>query len=282
MPNADPEANNACEQEDKQVTLTAISCSDGQSDSQAHSQAQLNQKDPSSMAPILGKQGDEIPLNSSQFELREWAKTKIRLLDSNACEPRNGAIYFQNLSVRGSDSSIRIQPTVLSTLMSPALKIKNLFSQKEASQHGTTILHEMAGLLSSGELLLVLGRPSSGRSTFLKTITGYHEGLTLYPNSSIEYSGIEFTRVMKQFGGDMVYNDEEDHHFPHLTVGETIEFAAYSRAPQKRLDDMSRDEYVKTVISVVLALFGLSHTADTKVGNNYVRGVSGGERKRVR
>ena len=30
-----------------------------------------------------------------------------------------------------------------------------------------------------------------------------------------------------------------------------------------------------------MAIFGLSHTIDTKVGNDYVRGVSGGERKRV-
>lgn len=30
-----------------------------------------------------------------------------------------------------------------------------------------------------------------------------------------------------------------------------------------------------------MAVFGLSHTMDTKVGNEFVRGVSGGERKRV-
>lgn len=32
---------------------------------------------------------------------------------------------------------------------------------------------------------------------------------------------------------------------------------------------------------VVMAVFGLSHTYNTKVGNDFVRGVSGGERKRV-
>lgn len=32
---------------------------------------------------------------------------------------------------------------------------------------------------------------------------------------------------------------------------------------------------------VVMAMFGISHTVDTKVGNDFVRGVSGGERKRV-
>ena len=32
---------------------------------------------------------------------------------------------------------------------------------------------------------------------------------------------------------------------------------------------------------VIMAVFGLTHTFNTKVGNDFVRGVSGGERKRV-
>jgi ATP-binding cassette, subfamily G (WHITE), member 2, PDR len=32
---------------------------------------------------------------------------------------------------------------------------------------------------------------------------------------------------------------------------------------------------------VVMAIFGLTHTINTKVGNDFIRGVSGGERKRV-
>lgn len=32
---------------------------------------------------------------------------------------------------------------------------------------------------------------------------------------------------------------------------------------------------------VMMAIFGISYTVDTRVGNDFVRGVSGGERKRV-
>ncbi len=32
---------------------------------------------------------------------------------------------------------------------------------------------------------------------------------------------------------------------------------------------------------VIMAMLGLSHTINTRVGNGFVRGVSGGERKRV-
>ena len=44
---------------------------------------------------------------------------------------------------------------------------------------------------------------------------------------------------------------------------------------------MSRSEYCQYIARVVMAVFGLSHTYNTKVGNDFIRGVSGGERKRV-
>jgi len=88
--------------------------------------------------------------------------------------------------------------------------------------------------------------------------------------------------MLKQFKGEIVYNQEVDKHFPHLTVGQTLEFAARVRTPQQRLvETMSREQWAKHMAEVVMSVFGLSHTYNTKVGNDFVRGVSGGERKRV-
>lgn len=44
---------------------------------------------------------------------------------------------------------------------------------------------------------------------------------------------------------------------------------------------MSRGEYSRYIAKVVMSIFGLRHTYNTKVGNEFVRGISGGERKRV-
>lgn len=88
--------------------------------------------------------------------------------------------------------------------------------------------------------------------------------------------------MTKQFKGEIVYNQEVDKHFPHLTVGETLEFAAKVRTPQQRLiEGATRKLWAKHMAQVVMTIFGLSHTYNTKVGNDFVRGVSGGERKRV-
>lgn len=83
------------------------------------------------------------------------------------------------------------------------------------------------------------------------------------------------------FRGEVIYNAETDVHFPHLTVGETLSFAAQTRAPRNRLPGVTRTQYAEHMRDVVMAVFGISHTANTKVGDDFVRGVSGGERKRV-
>lgn len=84
-----------------------------------------------------------------------------------------------------------------------------------------------------------------------------------------------------RFRGEVVYQAETDIHFPQLTVGQTLMFAALGRTPKNRLPGVSRQEYARHVRDAVMAVFGISHTINTRVGNDYVRGVSGGERKRV-
>lgn len=85
----------------------------------------------------------------------------------------------------------------------------------------------------------------------------------------------------KDFRGECIYQAEVDTHFPQLSVGQTLNFAALARAPRNRLPGVSRELYAKHMTEVILAVFGLSHTFNTRVGNDFVRGVSGGERKRV-
>jgi len=83
------------------------------------------------------------------------------------------------------------------------------------------------------------------------------------------------------FRGEVIYNAEVEVHFPNLTVGETLEFAAKARAPRNRFGGATREQYATHMRDVVMAAYGLSHTINTRVGNDFLRGVSGGERKRV-
>jgi ABC-type multidrug transport system ATPase subunit len=84
-----------------------------------------------------------------------------------------------------------------------------------------------------------------------------------------------------RFRGEVIYQAETEIHFPQLTAGDTLLFAAEARAPANRLPGVNREVYATHMRDVVMAMLGLTHTTNTLVGNEFIRGVSGGERKRV-
>ncbi|PNP39712.1 hypothetical protein TGAMA5MH_08383 [Trichoderma gamsii] len=213
-----------------------------------------------------------------EFELSKWLQHFIRELGEKGLSDRQIGVSFRNLDVYGSGDAIQLQQTVGDIFMAP-LRIGEFFSfGKKEPKH---ILNNFNGLVKSGELLVVLGRPGSGCSTLLKSVCGELHGLALGEGSNISYNGIPQKQMKKEFRGEAIYNQEVDKHFPHLTVGQTLEFAASVRTPSHRVHDMPRAEYCRYIAKVVMAVFGLTHTYNTKVGDDFIRGVSGGERKRV-
>ncbi|KAF2723016.1 hypothetical protein K431DRAFT_311408 [Polychaeton citri CBS 116435] len=215
--------------------------------------------------------------NDPKFDLHAYIRMTLRILDNEGIKVERAGVVFKGINVSGSGSALNLQSTVGSFLTSP-LRIEELLNFRKTSHK--RILQDFDGLMRQGELLIVLGRPGSGCSTLLKTITGEMHGLDL-DSGSMHYNGIPQQQMMKEFKGDVIYNQEVDKHFPHLTVGETLEHAAALRMPSQRPLGISRKEMVKHITQVVMAVYGLSHTYNTKVGNDVVRGVSGGERKRV-
>ncbi|GKZ36792.1 hypothetical protein AbraIFM66950_007990 [Aspergillus brasiliensis] len=225
--------------------------------------------------------GDPVldPTND-QFDHYKWVRMVLKMLDREGIpRPPSTGVVFQHLNVSGSGSALQYQNNVSSILLAPFRPQEYLpCVQRTPEKH---ILRDFDGLLRSGELLIVLGRPGSGCSTFLKSLCGELHGLKLRKSSEIQFNGISMEKMHKEFKGEVLYNQEVDKHFPHLTVGQTLEFAAAARAPETRLQGVTRQQYAKYVTQVALTIFGLSHTYNTKVGDDYIRGVSGGERKRV-
>jgi ABC-type multidrug transport system ATPase subunit len=121
----------------------------------------------------------------------------------------------------------------------------------------------------------------SGCSTLLKTIAGETHGFQVSPESQLNYQGVPPKEMKTTFKGEAIYTAEVDAHFPQLGVGDTLYFAARARTSRQLPTSVTRDQYAQHLRDIVLAMFGISHTIDTKVGNDFVRGVSGGERKRV-
>ncbi|XP_076956714.1 ABC transporter G family member 25-like [Bidens hawaiensis] len=133
------------------------------------------------------------------------------------------------------------------------------------------ILHGITGMVHPGELLAVLGPSGSGKSTLLNALAGrlpeqYFTGKVLANSRKLNKA------VLKRTG----FVTQDDVLFPHLTVRETLIFCALLRLPRS----LSRREKIAVADSVISEV-GLCKCANTIIGNTFIRGVSGGERKRV-
>lgn len=81
----------------------------------------------------------------------------------------------------------------------------------------------------------------------------------------------------------VLYNPEDDLHYATLTLRDTLLFALKTRTPDKasRIPGETRKEYQQTFLTAIAKLFWIEHALDTRVGNEMIRGVSGGEKKRT-
>ena len=216
---------------------------------------------------LAGVSDDDPRLNpeSPEFDVYVWSRALMRAMDEGQIKAAKAGFIFKDLNVSGSGAALSLQQDFASLLMAP-FRLGEYFSigQKPHKK----ILRSFDGIVKSGEMLIVLGRPGSGCSTFLKTICGELTGLELENGSTVHYNGIPQGNMMKEFKGEVVYNQEVDKHFPHLTVGETLEFAAAARTPHSRIRGITREQAVHHFTQVVMTVFGLSHTRNTKVRNH--------------
>jgi len=97
----------------------------------------------------------------------------------------------------------------------------------------------------------------------------------------VHFGSLTPKEIASNYRGDVQYSPEDDVHFPTLTVEETIRFAAKTRTPHARADDQSRDDHIEAITDILTTVFGLRHVRKTLVGDAGIRGISGGEKKRV-
>ena len=94
------------------------------------------------------------------------------------------AVAWRNLNVYGFGYMTDYQRTV-STY--PLILARKIFRSRKTSR--VDILRNHEGLVHCGEMLLVLGKPGSGCTTFLKTLTGQTNGLQIDKESQLNYRG---------------------------------------------------------------------------------------------
>jgi len=146
---------------------------------------------------------------------------------------------------------------------------------KDDETNKKTILRGISGQVKSGQMLAVMGSSGAGKTTLLNLLAGR---LTTSKNyiteGQISVNGKK--REPKVYKLLSAYVEQEDKLFAELTVQEQLMFAAKMRLPGK----MPKEEKENRVHTTIQEL-GLAHVKNSYVGGESVRGISGGEKKRV-
>ncbi|KAL4093031.1 hypothetical protein PRIC1_012020 [Phytophthora ramorum] len=141
-------------------------------------------------------------------------------------------------------------------------------------------LHPMSGVIKPGSLTLILANPGSGKSTFLKALAGKLQSSSKTKvGGEILYSGLRGDEIDLIKLAGLV--DQTDNHIATLTVRETFKFAdmCVNGLPEDQPEEMRDIAALRT--ELFIQILGMDECADTVVGDALLRGVSGGERKRV-
>lgn len=133
------------------------------------------------------------------------------------------------------------------------------------------LLHGLNGYAEPGRIMAVMGPSGSGKSTLLDSLAGR------LSNNVVMSGNILLNGKKRRLDyGVVAYVTQEDVLLGTLTVRETLTYSAYLRLPTT----MSREE-VKGIIEGTIIEMGLQDCADRQIGNWQLRGISGGEKKRL-
>ncbi|KAG1138899.1 hypothetical protein G6F38_010219 [Rhizopus arrhizus] len=210
------------------------------------------------------------------FDLTEFLSEQNDQSANAGMYPKHMGLIWKNLVVQGVGADAKVIPTNW-TWIRDTIKF-----WKWGKQAGNdfTILKGNDGFCKDGEMLLVLGRPGAGCTTLLRVLANMRASYTSI-EGTVSYGGIEAQEFSKYYRGEVCYNEEEDLHYPTLTTKQTLSFALKNKTPGKRLEGETKKEFINKILYMLGNMLGLTKQMNTMVGNAFVRGLSGGERKRL-
>ncbi|KAI5315668.1 hypothetical protein L3X38_044844 [Prunus dulcis] len=214
-------------------------------------------------------------------------------------------VRFEHLNISAEAYvGSRALPTVLNYCVNLVEGFLNSIYILPTKKKHLSILKDVSGIIKPGRMALVLGPPSSGKTTLLLALAGKLDQ-DLKFSGSVTYNGYEMHEFVPQRSA--AYISQHDVHIAEMTVKETLAFSARCQGVGPRYEmlveltrrerevnikpDPDVDIFMKAIATegqkeilvtdYILKILGLDACADTLVGDQLLRGISGGQKKRV-
>ncbi|KAH0449837.1 hypothetical protein IEQ34_020529 [Dendrobium chrysotoxum] len=231
-------------------------------------------------------------------------KLKDRI-DSVGIELPTIEVRYENLRIEAEAYvGNRGTPTFFNFFFNALEGFANYLHILPSKKKPLTILNDVSGIIKPRRMTLLLGPPASGKTTLLLALAG-KLGSDIKISGTITYNGHQMGEFVPQ--RTATYISQHDLHLREMTVRETLEFSARCQGVGARYDmlaelarrekeahikpDPDVDVFMKAtfiehqrasiITDYMLKLLDLEVCADTIVGDNMRRGISGGQKKRV-
>ncbi|KAJ8751713.1 hypothetical protein K2173_025884 [Erythroxylum novogranatense] len=214
-------------------------------------------------------------------------------------------VRFEHLNVEAKAYvGSRALPTILNYSINMLEGFLNDLHILPSRKEAFPVLEDVSGIIKPKRMTLLLGPPSSGKTTLLLALAGKLSKDVKF-SGSVTYNGHSMDEFVAQRSS--AYISQHDLHIGELTVRETLAFSARCQGIGTSYDmltelarrekaanikpDPDIDIYMKAaalegqessvVTDYILKILGLEVCADTLVGDEMIRGISGGQKKRV-
>ncbi|KAF2304583.1 hypothetical protein GH714_034054 [Hevea brasiliensis] len=214
-------------------------------------------------------------------------------------------VRFQNLTV---ESFVHVGSRALPTIPNFICNMTEAFLRQlriyQGNRSKLTILDNISGIIRPSRLTLLLGPPSSGKTTMLLALAG-RLGCNLQTSGKITYNGYSLNEFVAP--RTSAYVSQQDWHVAEMTVRETLELAGRCQGVGSKYDmllELARREKIagikpnedldifmkslalggqetSLVVEYIMKILGLDTCADTLVGDEMLKGISGGQKKRL-
>ncbi|SCU91064.1 LAFA_0F01662g1_1 [Lachancea sp. 'fantastica'] len=215
------------------------------------------------------------------FKLKTVDVSLAKRIKAKKPNSKNAKESLPDLESNTLGSSSLTETALKVEVQSLNMKIRNrrtwtIHKSQETSEN-ITILNDIDAVFKPNTINAIMGPSGSGKSTLLNVISGKVRSKFW---TSVDTSGkiyLNGTHVpahgLKSICSFVPQDD--DHLLAHLTVKETLSLAA-----DLRLSAFRSEERISRVNDIIIDL-GLKHCEDTLVGNELLKGISGGEKRRV-